>query len=56
MNVLISIQINLTLIEKQNYIHLLYIFSNLKYEVIILKKIHRVPTGAKLRKEKEKSC
>ena len=31
-----------------------YIFSNLKNQVIIVKKIHSMPTGVRLRKEKEK--
>ena len=31
-----------------------YIFSNLKNQVIIVRKIHSMPTGVRLRKEKEK--
>ena len=34
-------------------IFIYYIFLNLKYQVIV-KKIHGMPTGARLQKEKEK--
>ena len=35
-------------------LYIYYIFSNLKYQIIIVKKIHSMPTGARLWKKKER--